>query len=345
MYAALTLACLAMLYGVVEDRRWWFAAGAVGALWLHNLGAVYVLAGLVALLLHRVRDPASLLGVTLDWWWPVLLVAFAGAPALIWTVYQAFQVAPGYWIIDRSVGSWLYHAFFCQLFGGGMMDSRLAWNGAAAASLLAFGGLAAAVKARRWAWAASGWVPGLVMLATSALIRPMLLARTLIGTGPGLYLMAGQLWTSRRRAWALWLAIIPLFASGLATHYLTPRRGDVAELVRQISVQEPAAVLHSQTGAWILLAWQVPELDHYVWTGGAHGLSNAVSDRTAAALGMERAALDDLPRPVGVIYADYALVSPEERASILAELDAAGAELVYTAADDPVQRIDLWMVR
>ena len=73
--------------------------------------------------------------------------------------------------------------------------------------------------------------------------------------------------------------------------------------------------------------------------------ASSVSDQTAAALEIERVSLAEAPRPLAVIYVDYALVSPFERTSILGELQAAGGELAYTLADDEWQRIDLWMVR
>jgi hypothetical protein len=345
MYAALTLCIVLMMVGVLELRPLWFAGGALGALWLHNLGAIYVLAGLIGLLAHWVRSRQDLLHVSLLYAPSGGAALLCAIPVILWTLHQIIHVNAGYWIIDKSIGSWLYNSFFCPLVGQGVIDSRLSWNAAALALLLVIAGTVIAVQKRRWWLLAFALLPGLIMFAVSNLLQPMLLARTLIGSSPAIYLLAGQLFTTRRRQVALGLCLLPLFVSGLHNHYILDRRGGVEPLVNWIETEQPTAVIHSQTGAWIMMAWHMPDWDHYLWQGAYHGLSNAISDQTAHALGMERVALDDIPRPVGVVYADYALVSPYERETMLDELAAAGAELAYTLADDEVSRVDLWMLR
>lgn len=345
MYAGLTLAALLLLAAVLERRPWLFAAGALLATWLHNLGAIYVLAALLALAAHEIRGPADVLRLLIGWWPAGLLTLVLAAPALIWTLRQAGVVAGGYWIIDRSIGAWLYNAVFCPLAGQGVIDSRLSWNASLAALVLGLAGLLVGIRQRRWAWLLAGWLPGLIMLAVSTLVRPMLLARTLIGASPALYLLAGQLFDTRRRRIALALLIAPVLISGLSRHYMLERRGDTAPLVAAIQAEHPALVLHSQSGGWILFQWQLPGLEQALWDGAYGGLASSVSDQTAAALEIERVSLAEAPRPLAVIYVDYALVSPFERVSILGELQAAGGELAYTLADDEWQRIDLWMVR
>lgn len=344
MYAAVELAALAMLLGVLERRPWFFAAGAAAALWLHNLGAVYVLAGVLALLVsaavRRERLPIS-------WVRAAIAVALAGVPALIWTGYQAVQVnAAGYWILDKGIGAWLYNALYCQLLGQGLIDGRLSWNAVPVALVLALAGLGMGIRGRRWEMLIMGWVPGLAMLLISNTVRPMLLSRTLIGTAPALYLLAGQLFNTRRRQLVLGLALIPLLFSGLQAHYFTSRRGgDVGVLTQAVAAERPVVVMHSQTGSYVVMAWHMPRQKHVLWAGASRGLSNALSDRTVRALQLQRVSLAELERPAAVIYADYALVSPDERASLLAELSAAGADLVAVLADDNTQRIDLWMLR
>jgi len=345
MYSALILCVVLMMVGVLELRPLAFFAGALGAVWLHNLGAVYVLAGLVGLLAHWVRSRSDLAQVALVTCIDGATAFVLAIPALLWTGFQTLHVNQGYWILDRSIGSWLYNSFFCPLVGQGVIDSRLSWNAAVLALLLVLAGIIVAVRQRRWWLLAFALLPGLIMLAISNLLQPMLLARTLIGASPAIYLLAGQLFSTRRRQIALGICIVPLFVSGLHNHYTLERRGGIDPLVNWIETEKPNAVIHSQTGAWIIVSWHMPDWDHYLWEGAYHGLGNAISDMTAHALGMERVGLDDLPRPVGVVYADYALVSPTERQNMLGELAAAGAELAYTLADDEVSRVDLWMLR
>jgi len=345
MYAGLTLAAVLMLVGVLDYRPWTFALGAVLAVWLHNLGAVYVLVGVISLLVQQVRQPADVLLVALDWGWAGIATLILALPALAWSVWQATIVSQSYWIIDHSVGSWLYNSAFCMFFGQGVIDSRLSWVGAIVGLVLFFGGLVEAVRSRRYDLAVLASGPGLLMLLLSNVVRPLLLARTLIGATPALSLMAGGLFTTRRRQYALALAMTPVLLSGLRNHYILERRGNVAGLVDAIRAEQPTAVVHSQTGAWIVVGWHCPEQRHLLWTGAARGLGNAVSDRTADALGMERVPLAELERPVAVVYADYALVSPEERATLLTELEEIGAVLVAELADDEVQKVDLWMIR
>jgi hypothetical protein len=345
MYATLTLCIVMMMIGVVQLRPHYFFGGALVAVWLHNLGSIYVLAGLLGLLAHWVRNRSDLAKITLVSCLDGATALVFALPAVFWTGYQLLHVNSGYWILDKSLGSWLYNSFFCPLVGQGVIDSRLSWHAATLALTLVLGGTLIAVRERRWWLLAFALLPGLIMLAVSNLLRPLLLARTLIGASPAIYLLAGQLFTTRRRQIALGICLLPLFVSGLHNHYILDRRGGVAPLVRWIEIEQPNAVIHSQTGAWILMAWHMPEWDHYLWEGAYHGLGNAISDQTAHALGMERVGLDDLPRPVGVVYADYALVSPYERETMLDELAAAGAELAYTLAEDEVSRVDLWMLR
>jgi len=340
MYGAVTLCSVMMLYAVIFDRPWLFGAGAVGVLWLHNLGAIYVLAGVIAVALHR-RYALSM-G---RWWGPGFVSLILASPALAITAMQLREVAGGYWIVDKSVGAWLYNTFFCSIAGQGVIDSRLSWNAALICLFLGLGGLLVGVRRRRWVWVLMAWLPGLIMLALSNLVRPLLLARTLIGSTPALYLLAGQLFDTRRRRWALALCLAPVLVVGLSRHYILERRGDVVDLIDEIQAEAPEVVMHSQTGGWILMAWHMPEQRHVLWHGAYSGLSNAVSARTAAALGMERAELQDLPRPAAIIFADYALISPEERHGMITELEASGAELTYVLADDPYQRVDLWMLR
>jgi len=357
MYAAVTLCCVAMLYGVVVDKPWVFGAGAVGSLWLHNLGGIYVLAGVVALVITQfVRRggvtppvhppvPTPLHPPLHGWWIPGYISAIAALPAVVWTWFQIQNVVGGYWIIDHTVGSWLYNTLYCQLAGQGVIDSRISWNAAIISLMLGLGGLVLGIRERRWAWIVLAWLPGLIILALSNLVRPLLLARTLIGGSPALYLLGGQLFDTKRRRIALALCLAPVLVVGLSRHYLLDRRGDVGGLMDEIRAEDPQVVMHSQTGGWILMQWHMPEVEHVLWDGAYSGLSNAVSERTARALGMDRAALMDLTRPVAVVFADYALVSPQERQGMLGELDAAGAELAYVLADDPYQRVDLWMLR
>lgn len=348
MYGALTLAAVLILIGVLEDRPWTFALGAVLALWLHNLGFIYVLTGVIALLIQRIRTCGDVAITLFRWSLPGMAALLASLPALIWTWRQVDQVSESYWIIDHSVGSWLYNTAFCTLFGQGVIDSRLSWTGALISLVIFLGGLLIALRSRRWDLAILAAGPGLIMLLISNTIRPLLLARTLIGATPALYLMAGQLFTTPRRRVILALALLPVMLSGLTNHYVLERRGNVDELVDIIEDLQPSAVVHSQSGSWIVVAWHMrndPDITHLLWTGAAHGLGNSISDRTGEALGMYRVPLSEIPRPVAVIYADYALVSPEERDTVLAELEEIGAECIFTLADDDVQRVDLWMVR
>lgn len=340
MYAALTLCAVMMLDGIMLGRDWTFVLGALGALWLHNLGALIVAAGLLAMVLRRGIGP-----VMAHRWLPGALILLGG-PAFAWTIYQTTRVTGGgYWILDRSVGSWLYNTVFCSMMGQGVIDSRLSWHASTISLVVLIGGSLLVWRQRRHWLLLLAWLPGLLALLVSNLVQPILLARTLIGATPALYLVAGHTFDTRRRRWALALCLIPVMFSGLYRHYGLERRGNVRPLVTRIEAEQPAAVMHSQTGAWILMAWQMPGYHHLLWNGAAHGLGNAISDQTGDALEMERVSLQDAPRPLAVVYADYVLVSPEDRATILTELRAAGAERTYTLADDEVQKIDLWMLR
>ena len=337
MYGAMTLVGVLLLVALAEDLPAVFAGAAVAACWLHNLGVVVVAAGVLALLTRG--------WPTARWRrWGAVGLALA-APALIWTAGQALRVSAGYWIVDKSVGAWLYNALYCPLLGQGMIGAGLSWNAALAALGLALPAAALGVTRRRWDWLALAFAPGLLMLAVSNLVRPMLLARTLIASAPALYLLVGDLvGASRRRQIVAGLLLAPLLISGLLNHYTTSRRGDMSIITDAIEAEAPAVVIHSQTGGYVVLSYHMPGQNHALWAGAAAGLSNAISQPTQDALNLERYSLDDAPRPAAVVYSDYALISPEERTNMLADLDAAGAELVAVLAEDEYQRIDLWML-
>lgn len=348
MYSAVTLCAVMILVAIYEDRPWMFALASVCAFWLHNLGFLLVATGTLALIivawrriLHSMTTYPNIAGWWVTGWIGLVLVI----PAAVWTWYQATQVTSGYWIVDKSVGAWLYQSIFVPYMGHGVINAKLSWNAAIMGMVLGLGGLVIGIRQRRWGLIILGWLPGLAMLAVSNLIRPMLLGRTLIFASPALYLLAGQLFTTRRRQVALGLCLLPLFVMGWVGHYNQERRGNVGPLVAQIQEQNPEVIIHGQTGGFIVFKWHMPDYRHMLWSGALSGLANAISEQTQAALGMERVALADAPRPAALIYTDYALLSPEERVTMMSELDAAGAELVYVLMDDEYQRVDLWMLR
>jgi len=350
MYAAVTLCAVGLMIGIAENRPWPFAWSCVGMMWLHNLGCLYVLAGLFALGIvqyqrYWIREEHPPDHGLLIWWVALCTGAVVAMPAAVWTWVQATTIAGGYWIVDRSIGAWLYQALFVPFAGHGVVDARLSWPAAVLAMMLAFGGLALGIKRRRWSWLVMGWLPGLLALLISNLIRPVLLGRTLIGASPALYLLAGELFDTARRRWALSLALVPLVFSGLMGHYDQERRGNVGPMVAQIREYDPAVVIHGQTGGYIVMAWHMPEVRHMLWSGAFSGLANAVSEQTQSALGMERVSLMDAPRPAALIYTDYALLSPDERRSMMDEIEQTGATLAYVLEDDEFQRIDLWILR
>lgn len=336
MYGALVLAAVLVAGGLALLDFRWVVAGCLLAVYLHNLGWLLFLAGLVG---YAVK-----VKLWRDWWRPWVVPGLLALPAAGWTIYQVAHVAKGYWILDRGLGAWLYNAIYCQYLGQGLLDSRLSWAGSIVSLGLGFAGLVLAIRRRQWVWVVLAWLPGLVMLGVSQVVAPMLLARTLIISSPALYLLAGQLATTRRRQIALVLVVAPLFFSGLYTHYATDRRGDIGQMADQIRAYQPAVVVESQTGAWVTLSWHMPEAQHVVWSGAAHGLSNALSDQTADALGLRRQDLASLPRPAVIINSDYALVSPEERTNIADDLAASGARLAEVLQTDVYQRLELWVI-
>lgn len=336
-YAGLELAALAILAGATLNRRWLFIAGMIAAPWLQHLGWLYVGAGAVIWLLQR-RPWRSLVA-------PIV----AAVPAAVIAAAQLTMsadggLAPGiweagYWIQDRNLGAFLYHGAFQQFFMAGTVAPWLEWpTGVAGVALYAvaiFGGL----RRARWSTIVAAFGPGLAVFLLSQW-KPLLLARTLIGTDPALYALAGvgiqQLKLKRGALLAGVGALVFLMLAADANQAAGGARGAVQPLFEAARAAGCTEITHAEPSSVVLGLYYAPDIRHQLWGAfDATQQNGAPTRQTETALGMLRG---DPGRCM--MYSDHVLIPP----AYLARLDAliAGRRELYEFINDEFMEIALY---
>lgn len=325
MYAALELAALLIMAGVTLRRPWLLAAGVALAPWLAHLGWLYVGLGL-ALWAYRERGALPR---------PVAMALALAVPAGLVAIYQVFQMSDGgYWLHERSVGAWLYHAIFSQIFHSHTVPHWLAWH----AGLLALGLAAISILAPRPSpLVIFAWLPGLLLLAVSQW-RPLLLSRPLLGAAPAIYAAFGAAVGGTRRSTriVLFLLITPLLLMSVVEQATGAARAPVEPLYQ--AAAGCSTIVHVEPSSWVLAQYYAPDQEHYLWDGWPPGLvTSGMSAQTERAVGVERMELD--PAACWIV-ADHALVSDEQRAILQAA--TAGRRPDFTLVSNELLEVVLY---
>lgn len=317
MYALLLLAVELGALAMLKKRPWlFFLAGAI-ALYSHNIGAIYVLLLAALKLPELVRGwrhkPADLLayGSIL-----AVYVPWAGVAA-----GQAGAVAGSFWVQRPAVGA--IPLTLHELFWG---TAPPAWMGVFAvfvSALAVVAGVWAGVRGRRWALLWLAFAPLLLTWAISQL-KPVLIARLMIGCTPFLALLLALALVEHRRTRWLGLAAAPVVALVLVLYFVAPsvQKSDVARFVEPVQERYRAsrdglngdAVLHTCIPSYVLLSYYAPDLDHYLWRQ-ANDLSQSLTDRTKQAMHMRETTVEVLLQDharVWVYYSDSPVSSQAE---------------------------------
>jgi len=332
-YAALQLAAVAALMGATTGRPMLFLAGAVAAPWLHHLGWLYTIPAAI-IIAYRERNAEVA--------WLAVILAF---PAAVLAAYQMLgaglgsgMLESGYWISDRGLGAYLYHAVFYNFFSSctapkgwleyaaGMMALGLwmiAWYGA--------------IRTGRWDLALFAFGPGLAVFVIS-FVKPMLLGRTLIGATPALYLLVAfglERLQLRRLSWlGSVAAVAALLLVGVVNQLQGESRGEITGLFE--ATKNCETVTHSEPSSVVLAGYYAPDQHNVLWDGFEPGLqTGAMTLETEQALGIERGPIDDC-----LLYADHPAVPRENL--VLLEPHRAGRDLLYTLTDDEFSFIALY---
>jgi len=334
MYSGLAFAVVCMMVGLSLKRYWLLVVGSILAIWTTHIGALYVLlAFLILAWQERQAAPIRRLAA------PVIIGGLV--PGLMFLIQFSQMQAGGYWLSERSIGAWLFHAVYSQVFFAGAMPDALAWH----SGLLALGvhwfGLVGLVGSDAkitslWVFA---WVPGLIALAISQ-ITPLLLARSLIGSAPALYLLAGRgasRMIKRHGLVALTLfAVLPIFVASIGLQWNGSSRLDVRPLFDEMG--QCQTVVHVEPSSIILGMVYSPERDHRLWSGWRASLSNSgMSQVTMSAIGIKRSDLD--PTHCWVV-ADHAMFDPDLKREI--EQAIGDRRPAFTLVDDKYLEVSLF---
>lgn len=300
MYAALSLACLAILVGLTLRRPWLIFLGIVCAPWIHHLGWLFVLPAWIWF--WKLLDPDSIVAL-LDG------TAFS-LPALSIGIFQFENGMGSYWIRDKSLGAWLYHATFAQFWGEAIMPANLAWHAGIISNGLAILGLVYAIRKRDQLsiqLVMFAWLPGLVLLAVSQ-YRPMLMARPLIGSGPALFVLGalavGKIAKSSTSQVLVGLLIAPVIVVGIVNYGSNGIRMGIDPLIDSSLDHECDSLVHTGIGTLITALYYAPDQEHLLWDHANIGLDDAISPETEIALGIRRV---PLYAARCVIYSDHVL--------------------------------------
>jgi 4-amino-4-deoxy-L-arabinose transferase-like glycosyltransferase len=318
MYALLQFEFLVALLAVLSWRWWLFGLMLTAMYWTHNYGLIYVVPLNVIAIYQVYRQSRSInkpvfASPPLMWWtWMNIIAAAAWLPWLSALAGQMREVSGGYWIQPPTLGSVLY-SLYLIVWGFSTPDTLEAH-----ASLLLFGALAFALyravrdNARRGnpAEPKPGALPALgiavmvlspfaLVVAASAVWRPILLPRAFLPVSVPLYLLLA--WTfvegvNWRRRWLVGLLAAPALAASLMGYYLFigDNKGHPQELVSQVNFRPGDVVFHVNEGTLMITHFYTPgDWPQYMLRPTWHNLGG-LSEPTREALQMQIAALGDV---------------------------------------------------
>jgi len=337
-YAALQLAAVSTIYGATTTNRdsSFFFVGATIAPWLHHLGwFITWTGGFIWLLRYGTKGLSDL-----------LCAVILASPAAAIGIFQLFggkglgsgMLESGYWISDKGVGAYLYHAVYQNFFATCTSPKGwLEW----AVGLISLGlwlvAIFGAFKIHRWDLALFAFLPGVAVWIISY-FRPMLLGRTLIGTTPAVYLLIAYGLDQLRLHKRIWMGavatVVLLFLIGAGNQLFGHARGTITGLFE--ATRTCQTVTHSEPSSVVLAHYYAPDQHNVLWDGFEPGLqTGAMTLETEQALGIERGDFADC-----LIYADHPAV-PRENLLVL-DPEIADRELVYTLTDDEFSHIALY---
>lgn len=335
-YAGLELAALAILAGALLNQPLLYIAGMIAAPWLHHVGWVYSLVGasIYYYRYHKIND--------------LVLSLFLTMPAGVFALYQI--VGPGlgsglaksgYWIHDKNIGAFLYHAVFQQFFSPSTTPEMMDWFTGFFA--LAFWAVAifGAIKSKRWELALMAFGPSLVILTISQW-RPMLLGRTLLGTAPSIYLLAAiglDRLRSRIAPSIIYLMAVLMIIGGV-NQLLGAARGTITPIFDAARAAGCTEIIHSEPSSAVMALYYAPAIQNYLWSGFDPGLqTGALTLETEHALGIERKQLEN---GKCILYADHAMVPPENIDILDREIAKDSRTKIYVLTDDQFSYIALF---
>lgn len=353
MYMLLQVTVLTCVYAWLTGRWALMAAAGLVGLLAHNLMVIY-LVPIFGLALWRDRGWLNW-GKMCGWrWWlqrwgpgvAGAVIAVNYAPWAAWLLLpQIGAVRGGFWVQPLSPGGFFYPLYimtfhiaapaWLQLHAGILVMALVLWG---------------SVKA----WPSHrtivilAWGPLVILAVMSLAWRPVYLHRTLIGASLFLYLLAAFA-VVRLARWSaigtIALALVLLIAT--VNYYIGPeaRRWDVRQNAAIIQCAPGDVVYHVNLASLILFRYYLPDCDHWVWPA-ANDLSQSLTPQTKRAMGMQQAALDDVPqwRRAWLIWAETPVMNESEPGAVGEILLKHSCRLVHQVEPATLVTLRIWEV-
>lgn len=343
MYPLLTCFVLLMVYGALLKRYGIMILGAVGACWTQTLGAFYVLALGVCLIVVYFRQRKELYEAL-----GALALAGLGISLLIpLVIFQARDIQDGFWLSSPNLVAAIAPIPLLSI------GWRLwAWTTlgvyvvAFSTTFIGFWAL------RRWALTPKGLIligvtvgaPGLLLVA-SWLWRPVYLARALLPSITLLMLVwAYALIHLSQEARSLARGLVGAsLALGLVGYYTTGARDPISEWADHIKEawQQGDVIYHTSITGALLMGHYLQGLP-YAMRPYTSDLNQSLSEETKAAMGFEISTWETLIRShkrVWLVYGTNYLSRADEFAEIKRIKDGYKPLMIFRKAqpDNPIE--------
>lgn len=350
MYSLLQVAVLLAIWAALARRWALLAVAGLGGMLTHNMMAVY-LVPIFALAFWLDWDVRRLVDRQYLYREPIkagIAVGLCYAPwAVAGLLPQLRNVGASFWVQPVTWGGFFYPIYMLtfhiaapaalQLHAGVLMMAAVLW-----------GSVKAGHSWRGRTTMLLAWGPLLILALASILWRPVYLHRTLIGAALPLYILAawGIVALARVIRWSLVapLGAVLLLATG--NYYLdsAARRWDVRPVAAAIECEPGDVIYHVNLASYILYQYYRPDCDQWVWPV-ANDLSQSLTSPTKAAMGMQQAALDDIPwRRAWLVWAESPVMAAGEPGAVGAILMRHNYTLVTQIEPGALVTLRAWEV-
>jgi mannosyltransferase len=339
MYGLLQAAVLAATWATLTKRWAILAVFSLLGLLTHNLMVIYlvVIWGL---------------GLWRDWragtWGATIAQVVAVICYLPWAAWlllpQISGVRNGFWVQPVTPGGFFYPVYvlffhiaappWLQLHAGILAVTLVLWG---------------SVKVWRdhRVIIVLAWGPLALLALISVAWRPIYLHRTLIGAALPLYLLAAFAIVNVARSfhWPTMMILAALVVP-VGNYYIAPeaRRWDVRPHAAVIACQPGDVVYHVNLASLILFRYYLPGCEHWVWPA-ANDLSQSLTPQTKIAMGMQQAALDDIPwRRAWLVWAESPVMNESEPGAVGEILLKHNYRLVHQVEPTDLVTLRIWEV-
>jgi len=291
----------------------------------HNMMALYI-PGLIIIFAGEVSKPAKEVSKA------ILVAGVIYAPWALVAWQQLRAVSGDYWILPLQPGRVGY--ILAQLIAGYTLTGPALLIVAALGLGLLIVGIARAIQAGSYALIILAVGPVLIGVSLSVAIAPILIARVLIGVVP--FLLALIAWGGYELYkyaghWVTVAGVVGGIVCLFAVYgQASPVKVDYQARYNALGVRAGDQCFELSAGEYLQAKYYLPQCHHIFWAD-APRKPNGLSDRTIAALGIERGQL--APGPAW-IFATWEPYTPAAETDYLAEIVPAEADQFVLLEND-----------